>query len=49
MAVDELLGLGFDYYLKVPALVQAVTPEQMRQVAADVLQPNHLVELTLGP
>lgn len=49
MAVDELLGLGFDHYLKVPALVQAVTPEQMRQVAAEVLRPAHQVELTLGP
>jgi zinc protease len=48
MAVDELLGLGFDHYLKVPALVQAVTPAQMRQVAQEVLQPAHQVELTLG-
>lgn len=49
MAVDELLGLGFDHYLKVPAMVQAVTPEQMRHVAAEVLKPANQVELPLGP
>ncbi|MBI5523238.1 MAG: insulinase family protein [Desulfarculus sp.] len=49
MAVDELMGLGFDHYLKVPALVQAVTPADMRQVAQEVLGPARQVELTLGP
>jgi len=33
MAVNELLGLGWDHHLKAPAEIAAVTPEQIQQVA----------------
>ncbi len=49
MAIDELLGLGFDNYLKAPAQLEAVDAEGVRQVAAQVLDPAHRVELTQGP
>lgn len=49
MAVDEVLGLGYDNYLRAREALRAVTPEQMRQVAEEVLQPAHEVRLTLGP
>jgi hypothetical protein len=49
MAIDELLGLGFDNYLKAPAQLEAVDGQAVRQVAAQVLDPAHRVELTQGP
>jgi zinc protease len=49
MAMNELLGLGFDYYLRYPADIQAVTSQQVRAAADKVLAPKHQVELTLGP
>jgi len=49
MAIDELLGLGFDNHLKTPAQLQRVDPETVRQVAAQVLDPQHRAQVTLGP
>jgi len=33
MAVNELLGLGWDHHLKTPAEIAAVSPEQIQEVA----------------
>ncbi len=49
MAVDEIMGLGFDNHLKTPAMVQAVSARDIQKAAAEVLEPSHQVELTLGP
>ncbi len=49
MAIDELLGLGFDNYLKTPAQLDKVAPDSVRQVAAQVLNPQHRAQVTLGP
>ncbi len=49
MAMNELLGLGFDYYLRYPKDMQAITADQVRATADKVLAPKHQVELTLGP
>jgi len=49
MAMSELLGLGYDYYLRYPDLMQAVSAEEVRETADKVLAPSHRVELTLGP
>ncbi len=49
LAMNELLGLGYDYYLRYPQEIQAVTAEEVRATAAKVLAPEHRVELTLGP
>jgi len=47
--MNELLGLGFDYSLRYPQAMQAVTAAQVRATADKVLAPKHQVELTLGP
>jgi zinc protease len=49
MAVDELLGLGFDNYLGNPAKVQALTAADLREAARQVLNPGAQTLLTLGP
>lgn len=49
MAADELLGLGFDYYLRYSKDIQAITAKEVRATADRVLAPKHQVELTLGP
>ncbi len=49
MAMNELLGLGFDYSLHYPEDIQAITAGQVRATADSVLAPKHQVELTLGP
>ncbi|MFH1057878.1 MAG: pitrilysin family protein [Pseudomonadota bacterium] len=48
MAGDELIGLGFDNYLKTPAQIEAVSAEAVRQVAAAVLDPAHRVQVVQG-
>lgn len=42
-AVNEICGLGYDYSEKEDALLQAVTLEQVRSAAADILKPEHCV------
>jgi zinc protease len=49
MAVDELLGLGFDNYLGKPAKVQTVTAADLCEAAHQVLNPEAQSLLTLGP
>jgi zinc protease len=49
MAMNELLGLGFDYSLHYPKAMQAVTAAQVKATAQKVLAKKHQVELTLGP
>jgi zinc protease len=49
MAADELLGLGYDYYLKLPQDIKVVTNDQILKAAKLVLNPSHRVKLTLGP
>lgn len=49
MAIDELLGLGFDNHLKVPVQLEKVDPEAVRRVAAQVLDPQHRAQVILGP
>ncbi len=41
-ALDELYGLGYDYSFTTRARTEAVTPEQIRQVAASILSTNKL-------
>lgn len=49
MAMNEILGLGFDYSLRYPKDMQAITAKEVRATADEVLAPKHQVELTLGP
>ncbi len=49
MAVDELLGLGFDNYQHTPERVQALSAADMQQAARQVLLPTGEARLTLGP
>ena len=50
MAVNELLGLGWDHHLKAPAEIAGVTPEQIQQVAKSTFggQSPMIVRLTTG-
>ena len=45
----ERYDLGLDYYRRYPALVQAVTPDDVLAVARKYLDPKHLVIATAGP
>ncbi len=42
-ALDELYGLGFDHYEKDDQLYEAVTLDQIREVAAKHLDPDRSV------
>jgi zinc protease len=44
----ERFGLGVDWVDRYPALVQAITPEQLQAVAATYLQPDQLAIVTAG-
>ena len=49
VAIDELLGLGYDYHTKRAETLSAVTREQTRQAAAKYLSvPGH-VQTAVGP
>ena len=49
LASGELNGLGWLHYTKVPALVQAVSPEQVLAAVRQYLNPQHRAELIAGP
>ncbi len=49
MATGELLGLGYDYYRRLPRDIEAVTAEQVLATARKYLAPNRKVQLTQGP
>jgi len=48
-ALDELYGLGFDYYKRLEHDVNAVTPEHIRQVAAKYFRDQPYVLATVRP
>lgn len=48
-ALDELYGLGFDYYKKLDTEVQAVTLDQIKQVAAKYFRDQPYVLATVRP
>jgi zinc protease len=45
----EMFGLGLDYDLKMPALLQAVTVEQVHEVARRSLNPDRATVVVAGP
>jgi zinc protease len=45
----EFFGLGLDYDLRLPALLQAVTREQVHAAARDVLDPSRAAVAVAGP
>jgi zinc protease len=48
-ALDELYGLGYDYLDAEDALIEAVTPEQIRAVAQKFLRPDAFVLAVVRP
>jgi zinc protease len=48
-ALDELYGLGFDYYKRLEHDVNAVTPEHIKQVAAKYFRDQPYVLATVRP
>jgi zinc protease len=48
-ALDELYGLGFDYYRRLEHDVNAVTPENIKQVAAKYFRDQPYVLATVRP
>jgi predicted Zn-dependent peptidase len=48
MALDQLRGLGYDNYKKIPGRIAAVTPEQILAEARKYLQPREKAELIQG-
>lgn len=45
----ELFNLGFDYISRYPAIINALTPERVAEVAARHLSPDHFVAAIAGP
>jgi zinc protease len=45
----EFFGLGMDYDLRMPGLLQAVTQDEVHQAARDVLDPGRAVVSVAGP
>ena len=48
-ALDELYGLGFDYYKKLEAEVEAVSLDEVKRVAAKYFQAQPCVIATVRP
>jgi zinc protease len=49
LQTTELFGLGLDYDQRLPALIEAVTPDEIRAAAAEVLHPGHATVVIAGP
>ena len=49
MALDELYGLGYDHIKHYVRDIKAVTLEDIRRVARDVIVPGKFVIVTVGP
>ena len=49
MGLNELYGLGYDFYKKYPNKIKAVTPEEIQKVAKKYLDPNRYVLVIVGP
>jgi zinc protease len=45
---NEVTGLGLEELRQFPAKIEAVTPAQVKQVIAELIQPNNLVIVTTG-
>jgi zinc protease len=48
-ALDELYGLGFEHALETEKRVGQVSPDDVRQAAADLLRPDKMVTVTVKP
>lgn len=49
IGLNELYGLGYDDYRHYPARIQAITPQQVQEVARRYLNPDVYVMATVGP
>jgi len=49
MAQDQLLGLGYDNYRKMPRRIEAVAAAKVLEEARRYLDPKHQALTTLGP
>lgn len=49
LQTSELFGLGLDYDRRLPALLQAVTREEIAAAGAEVLRPEHAAIVLAGP
>ena len=49
MAINELLGLGFDFSERYPALIKGVTPEMIVDVAKRYFDSHSYVLVSVGP
>ena len=45
----ELYGLGLDYLVKYPDMINAVTPAQIQAAAQQYLDPNNFAVAVAGP
>ncbi len=45
----EFYQLGLDYLLRYPALIEAVTPDSIREAVRRWIHPDHLVTVVAGP
>jgi zinc protease len=49
MTLDELYGLGYDHLPTYIQEIEAVTPEDVRQAARQIILPDRYVLVTVGP
>ena len=49
LQTSEFFGLGLDYDLRLPGLLQAVTREDVHAAAREVLVPSRAVVAVAGP
>ena len=49
LQTEEFFGLGLDYDVRVPALLQAVTRDQVHEAARRTLMPAHATVVVAGP
>jgi len=48
-ALNELYGLGYDYSFGLSQRLQALTPEDVRRAAAELLTPEKMVSIVVTP
>lgn len=49
MALDELYGLGYDYWQRFIQEIGSVTPEDIQRAVLEILRPETAVFVTVGP
>lgn len=49
LALDELFGLGLDYHLNRPSVIEAVTQDDVRRVAKQILDASQAIDVTVMP